>query len=406
MVDLRSYVPETIPRSAKFFILASAINGVANGIFNVIIQLYYVTVGFDSSTLGDLFMMNPLGAAIFTIPAGILADRYGKRKVMMVGWAFSLTAFSIVITSYDPVLLRIAFFLFGLNNATSVVMSPIYSGFYENGELDRAFGLLGFVNIMMMSVGSLMGHIPPMLVSDYGLTKISAYWWVLLAGITLAIGTMPIWYLSIRGIPDPKAVDGFKIVLRSRSLVAKSTFFNFVSGVGTGVFFSLFPYFVNVKYGVESDALGNLFMAANFAIAGAQFVAPRISKRFGNLRTSSAAILLATPIYFMFPFAPDFRWISTLYFFRFGVGNVASPLMRAFFMGNLDEEEKSTASSITAMGAYAGGFLSPWLGGRLMKVSLGLPIWVGACLYAVFAATYYPLMRSEERKREKVTAVE
>jgi len=401
LVDLRSYVPRKIPRDAKLFLLSSGINGFSNGIFNVIIQLYYTSLGFEGSRLGDIFMMNPLGAAILTIPVGILADRYGKSRIWLVGMCFSFAAFLIVVTSQDFGMLRIAHLMFGISNAASVVFGPIYSGFFEKEDLDRAFGTMSFINITMMSAGNLMGHIPPMLMGGYSMSKTSAYYWTLMAGVVLSILNSPLWYMAIRNVKGPPRTDGFKIVLKSRSLVAKSTAFNFSSALGRGIFFSLFPYYVYTRFGVESDALGNLFMASNIVMALAQFSAPRISARFGNLRTSSVAIMMTMPFYAAIAFAPGFGWVTALYVLRFGVGSFSSPLVGSFFMGNLEEEEKSTANSINVMGAQVGSFLSPWLGGRLMDASLNLPIWVGLGIYSFFAFGYYPLMRTEERKREE-----
>ena len=401
MVDLSSYVPREVPRNAKLFLLGSSINGFTNGVFNVLIQLYYTSLGFEGSRLGDIFMMNPLGAALLTIPAGVLADRYGKSRVWLTGILFSWTAFLIVSTRQDYGMLRIAHLLFGLSNATGVVFGPIYSGFFEKGELDKAFGTLNFINITMMSLGNLMGHIPPMLMARYSFTKTSAYYWTLMVAVVLAVLNSPIWYSAIRSVKPPREVEGFRIVLKSRSLVAKSAVFNLASSLGRGVFFSLFPYYVYTKFGVESDALGNLFMVSNVVMALAQFVAPRISARYGNLRTSSIAIILTMPFYAAMSFAPSFTWVAVLYVLRFGVGSVSSPLVGAFFMRNLEDDEMSTANSIGNMGFQTGGFLSPWLGGRLMDVSLDLPIWVGLGIYSVFSLGYYPLMRAEERKRDK-----
>ena len=100
--------------------------------------------------------------------------------------------------------------------------------------------------------------------------------------------------------------------------------------------------------------------------------------------------------------APSFLWVAVLYILRFGIGSISSPLVGAFFMRNLEDEEMSTANSISTMGFQTGGFLSPWMGGRLMDVSLNLPIWVGLGIYSVYSFGYYPLMRAEERRREEV----
>jgi len=45
------------------------------------------------STLGSIFMMNSIGMVLLTIPSGILADRYGKGKIMVSGFVVTGLAF-------------------------------------------------------------------------------------------------------------------------------------------------------------------------------------------------------------------------------------------------------------------------------------------------------------------------
>ena len=86
-IGLRSLIPENIPSSAKLFLTGVIFGGISNGIFSVVLQLYLTSLGFSGSTLGSIFMMNAFSAAILTIPIGIIADRIGKRKLLLVGLA-------------------------------------------------------------------------------------------------------------------------------------------------------------------------------------------------------------------------------------------------------------------------------------------------------------------------------
>ena len=126
-------------------------------------------------------------------------------------------------------------------------------------------------------------------------------------------------------------------MLKSKSLVAKAAAFNFASSLGRGIFFSLFPYYTYTRFNVESDALGNLFIASNIVMAISQFIAPRISARYWNLRTSALAIIQTMPFYAAIGFAPSFGWVIALYVLRFGVGKFSSPLVSSFFMGKLED---------------------------------------------------------------------
>ena len=204
--------------------------------------------------------------------------------------------------------------------------------------------------------------------------------------------------MSIKEVVEPEN-NGFRFTLRSKNVVIKFFLLGLLSVVGANVFFNLFPFYVNSKFGIESDALGTLFFLSNFVSAGANALAPRISKRFGTLKTIAVMIGLATPFYLMIPLAPNFTWVSTLYVGRLGFRTMADPLTSSFFMRLLHDDEKATANSIRMMAFQGGNIAAPWLGGQLMeKTSMDFPVYLGTVLYVVFAASFYFLLKNEKEK--------
>jgi len=235
-----------------------------------------------------------------------------------------------------------------------------------------------------------------MLVARRGFTLQAAYWTVLTVAAVFLLAQMPFFLMSLRGVVDPETRGGFKLNLRSKSVVVKFCFLGVLGSVGFGVFFSLFPYYVNRKFGVESDALGTLFFISNFISAGANAIAPRVSRRLGTLKAIAATIGLATPFYLMIPLAPSFTWLSAFYIARRGFGAMSDPLISSLFMRLLYEEEKATANGVRMTALQIGSVGAPWLGGQLMEnASLDLPAYVGAGLYPVVAASYCLLLRNE-----------
>lgn len=405
-MDLTSIVPDRVSNQAKLFLVAAFFNGFGNGIVNVVLQLYLTSLGFGSTDLGTIFMMNPLGAAFLTIPAGILADRYGKKRVMLSGLSITGVAVILVLTAKTIEMFIVSFLLIGLSNATFVILTPLYSSFFDKGDMDRAFGLWGFLNIITMSMGSLFGFIPPMLVSNFDFSLQHSYWTVMaIAGVFIMIQA-PIYLMLLRGVVEPKREGGFKFSLKSKGVVMKFFVISIISVVGFGVFFSLFPFYVNRKFGVESDALGTLMFVSNFVSAGVNAVAPRVSKKLGTLKTITASIVLATPFYLMIPMAPNFTWVSAFYIGRLGFRTMADPLTGSLFMRLLYDDEKATANSIRMMALQGGNIAAPWLGGQLMeKASLDFPVYLGTGLYIVFAASYYFLLRNEKEKEVEIAVL-
>ena len=399
-------VPNRVSTAAKLYLIGTILNGFANGIFNVVIQLYLTSFGFESKALGTIVMMNAVGSALLTIPAGVIADRYGKRKVMLFGLASVGLSIILILTAKSVEMFMLGFLLVGLSNAAFVVLGPLYSSFFDRGDLDKAFGLSGFLNIISVSMGSLMGFIPPILVGNYGFSTQASYWTMMIVGAVFVFPSIVFRIMSLRGVVEPKREGGFEFNLRSKGVVAKFSLLNIVGNIGLGAFFSLFPYYVNQKFGAESDALGTLYFVSNFVNAGAYALAPRISQRLGTLKTIVVVRALSSPFLLMIPLAPNFAWLSVFYILRLGIVNLSSPLGSSLFYKLLYEEEKATANSITTMASMGGNIVAPRLGGQLMEqVSLDFPAFLGAGLYPVVVASYYYLFRNEKEKRVEQKSV-
>ena len=403
LVSLRSYIPDRLSTPAKLFLMVNVLNGIANGVFGVIIQLYFVTLGFQGSDLGSLAMVNSLAMMFLCIPAGVLADRYGKGKVFLSGYLLLLVSFTMLLVYDSFEMIAIAWVFLGMSNATGSVIEPLYSSLFDSDDMDRAFGLRGFLNIISSALGSLFGFIPPMLVSNYGYTMRYSYWLLLVGAVVVFFTQIPFYVKILRGVDDTPSGNGFSWNLKSKGVVAKFSVLYTLMNIAMGVFLSLFPYYVNTKFSIESDGLGALYSLSKFISAASNVVAPRIAKTFGTLKTISGSLLAAVPFWFMFPFAPNFVWISVIYSFRLGIANLCSPLARSLMFRVLYDDEKATANSIITTIMTLSNATGPKLGGYLMEnVSIDLPPMIGGGLYILYGSLFYLFLRNEPLKEQKL----
>jgi len=145
-----------------------------------------------------------------------------------------------------------------------------------------------------------------------------------------------------------------------------------------------------------------------FVTAAANIIAPMVSTRLKTLKTIVTALALCTPFYFMIPLAPNLPLLSAIFIIRLGIAKVSSPLIGSFFMRLLDPEEKATANTINIMASMGVGTVATWLGGQLTEqISLDFPVYMGAGVYIVYAASFYFLLKNEsERELEQRTLKE
>ena len=392
---IESVVPSKLNTGAKLFLTGAVVNGVSNGIFNSIMQLYLITQGFSAVDLGKVFMFNPLLCAILSIPCGIAADRYGKRKMLLLG----LGSCSLGIASYlifnSYACFAFAFAMFGVSNAAATVITPLYTSFYEKDDMEKAFGLYGLINISAMSLGSLAGYIPAYMIANMAFTESSAYKIMIVLASSLFIGQYIFYLASAQGIKE-KLSNGFHFKLKSWRPVIKFSALTLFGNLAGGMLFALFPYYVNQKYGIASAGLGTLFFVSNLSMALSKGLAASIAKKLGNMKSIVFGIGLSSLFFLLMPLSPSFGLFGVLYVLRSGTRFMSDPIITSLFMKSITEDEQSTANSIRMIAMNGGGVVSPWLGGTLMEnISLDTPAYLGAGLTMVLAALV-PLILHKE----------
>ncbi len=394
-------IPSKLNANARYFLLGGLMNGVSNGVFNAVMMLYVAAFGFNAQGLGLIFMMNPLSSTVLMIPAGVLADRVGKRPMIVIGTASAILGMVVFLVADSAEMFALSFLLIGMCNAAATVFTPLYSSFFEGHDMDRAFGLYGLLNIAAMSLGNLSGFIPPYMAGTMGLTLMEAYKITMMAAAALFILQSACIYISALGIPETLS-KGFSFTLKSRWVVLKICGIGLLANIAGGLLFSLFPYYVNRKFGVESAALGTLFFMSNLAMAVSKGVAAGIARRVGGLRSITLGVALSAVFMMLMPITSSFGLMTVLFILRSGTRFMSDPLLTSVFMRSVSEDEKSTANSIRMISMNGGGIVAPVLGGAMMEqLSLDSPAYLGGALTLVSAALYSLLLRDESKLLER-----
>ena len=392
---LGGVMPSRLDRNAKMFLSGAVVNGVSNGVFNAVMQLYLASFGFDGQGLGTIIMMNALTSTILMIPCGILADRVGKRKMILTGFAAVSLAMVSFFKAQSIEMFALSFALIGVCNAAATVFTPLYSSFFEKDDMDKAFGLYGLINISAMSLGSLVGYVPPLMVDTLGISLNAAYRYTMVAAGSLFVLQYLFYYMSSLGIQEQLSKE-IRFNLKSKWLVLKICGIGLLANVAGGIMFSLFPYYVNQKFGVASAGLGALFFVSNLAMALSKGTAASFAKRLGGMKSITFGIALSAVFLLLMPLSPSFGVLAVFYVLRMGTRFMSDPLITSMFMRSISEDEKSTANSLRMISMNGGGVVSPILGGAMMeRVGLDTPAFIGGALTLLVAALYPLLLRRE-----------
>jgi len=76
----------TLNQDLKLIFVSNFIGAFGDGLYAYILPLYIRGLNASSADVGSLFSIFTLSTALTIIPGGFLADRFDRKKVMILGW--------------------------------------------------------------------------------------------------------------------------------------------------------------------------------------------------------------------------------------------------------------------------------------------------------------------------------
>jgi MFS family permease len=165
------------------------------------INLYVHSLGYSLSFIGVVAAMPAIGSLVSAVPSGIIADRWGRKPLLILsGLLNPLALAAIGLSTSAPMLLAASFANGILAAAYWVINIPMLT---ESTRDDQRVWVLSLNNFLLLGVGafgSLIGGVVPELVSHLlGVSALSVTalrWGVLTAAIVVFVPTLPLVFLT------------------------------------------------------------------------------------------------------------------------------------------------------------------------------------------------------------------
>ena len=281
-------------RSTQLLLVATALGGIAQGIFSVNFNLYILSLGIDADALGSILSAGSFGNMLGSIPMGFLGEIFGYRAAFFAIYAIAgMTRLARVATAHAPSIL-IAAFMGGLVMAGNfVIRLPFLAANADESNRAHAFSLSLLTSTVSFSLGSLAaGYIPNLLLwlsPDLTMRyRFSLY----LGGALTLLSVIPIMMIKDRVPRRKKRISLFPYlhgVDRFTIMVATIELF-----LGLSMGFS--NPFINVHFvyglGTTREFFGTIAALAIIPTTIATALGPSLAARWGKVRTITVARVL------------------------------------------------------------------------------------------------------------------
>src|SRR5882672_2018747 len=145
-------------RNARLFIAHVIGMDTVHGTSLVLVNLYFLAVGLPIEFIGLRLLLSGIAGAIFSVPAGIISDRIGRKWSFILGDGIGAALYVITIFSVDQPVLLVTGVLAAIAGTLHGVSEPAFMA--ENSEpRERVhlFSVSDGLRTLSAMVGSLLG---------------------------------------------------------------------------------------------------------------------------------------------------------------------------------------------------------------------------------------------------------
>lgn len=394
-------------RPARFYLLAEFLMWTAHGIFSVLFNLYLVEGGHQESFVGRAVSVNAIGLAIMALPAGLLAERWGRRNTLMLGAILEAAGHLLRAGSTDSTVVIGAGFIVGAGQSFfQIAAAPFLTEHSTPRERTHLFSTFFAAALLAGVVGSAVGGAIPIGLRHVWptLPLFSAYRIALGVGAVLALSAvLPL--LALRGLHEPRLThEQRRVPPAQRALLWPIALNALLIGAGAGLVIPFMNLYFKDRFQCTSAQIGGFFAVAQIVTAAASLIGPALARRFGKLRTAVASELMSLP--FLVTLGGEQRLSIAVgsFWMRATLMQAATPLLQAFVMEVLPPALRARSTSLNNMLWNMGWAISATTAGTIIQhFGYAVPFYITAALYATAALTFYAALR---KVREQGSAVQ
>ncbi|OPY27440.1 MAG: putative transporter [Methanocella sp. PtaU1.Bin125] len=387
--------------NVRLLLLRTIVMGLYAGIYGIIFNLYILDMGYRADFLGLLLSVTLLTSSAVSIPAGLLCDRFDRRKLMLVSSALSVAAVVPIFVLHSPYALVLFSALYGVFSSISAVcLTPVLADNCDQ-ETVHVFSANASLGWIASVAGCALGGILPGLWKSY-MASGNSYRLTLLSSLALlAVSCILIALMkAARSLPvrTARKRKPFSLKdLRPSGMVLKFTLTSLTFGVASGMIVPYFNiYFMKVvnmgvlEIGLTSAAAG-AFMLVGFILT------PYIASKIGKVRSAVVSKLLAAPFLVLMALTTDFVLVAGAYVAYMFLINMAGPATTSFQMEQIRPHEQGYAVGLMSTGSCLAVSASSFISGLLIAGGNFLVPFLLTCAgYVVTAVLLYYYFKDVE----------
>ena len=354
--------------------------GAGEGLWFYVQPLYIKSLGADSLEIGFVLSLAPVLMVLILIPSGILADRHGRKKMMVGGSVMGTVAVLLLASARDWRQSIVGFLLYWGSTGCLPAFHAYVAHASDRKDLNRNFSLIyAAFAVGMIIFPTVGGFLAERVGFPLALCTAAAFY---------AVSTVLVVAVREQPVAPTTAGFGLRDVLSNSRLMIICT-------VSVFIFLAMFlgqpfaPNYLEEVVGLELVWIGFLGSAHALGATVLGVVLGKLSEGVAGLVVGQALVLVSLLLLLRFQAIP----LLALSFFLRGAFNAC----RALTLGQMGKLVGETASGLaygllnTAMGLP--WVLAPYMAAWLYTSRPALPFMVSAAMIAAMMMVSVVLLR-------------
>ncbi|HVG00869.1 MAG TPA: MFS transporter [Chloroflexia bacterium] len=381
-LDTYSKAIRSTTRPVRIFLVSTVLYWLGMSLVQLYLNFYLQSLGLDQGWIGLINATPQLTIVLLTFVIGGVSARLGPWRAMLLGGAMAGLGVAGTAIAQGPWWVVLATIIMGagggfmwsnsgpflMSNSKDSVRATLFS-------LQAALGTLtGFVAFMVGGqLPSIFGSLLAQPEKGEGVMRAV----MLVASCFYALALVPIYAAgrAARSAAKPKPVDLTAEVaaaerkrprlISNRGLVVRLLLPGSLVGMGAGMTIPFMNVYIERKFNVSFENLGQIFAWTAIATAAALMVQPVLAGKMGKVKSVVLVQGLSLPFLLVLGYAQFFPLVVAALFVRGALMNMGNPVFSAYSMERVPDRERATFTSLTSSTWALGWATGSWLSGTL-----------------------------------------
>jgi len=355
-----------------------------------VVVLFWQKNGLNLTQIMVLQAIFALAVVILEVPTGVVADRLGRKKSLLLGAAFRITGFTAYALGFNFGQFMVAEIIlaFGASFISGADTAFLYDSLKQVNKESQFKKVRGHSN----SLGYLAAALTSMAGGFIAVYSLRLTWWFSVVGM-ICLFLVALTFVEAKHSDEPAVKDGylkhladcFKESLHNKNFLFLLLFYSILTLFARVSLWFYQPYMK--LSGLDIVYFGIVWASFNlFAISGGK-AADRIERYLGE-RRSLWLIVMIIPLSLVFMSQWFVIWGLIFIFLQQFVRGFAAPVLEDFTHHHLSTAKRATLMSIRNMaGSLVFAILGPAFGYLADTYSLSTALAVaGVSCFILFAA--------------------